>query len=114
MVAVLFCYINELMTIQGRALILSGLLALALIIYFAARYYSADLIHHVVEQSLIQKVPPGVDAQTASLRLEELLLAEPDKKARIRRLLAISEYLEKIQRLTSEEWDRPDELFLVR
>ena len=78
-------------------------MALALIIYCAARYYSPDLIHHVVEQSLIQKAPPGVDAQMARQRLEALLQAEPDEKARIQRLLEISAYLEKIQRLTPKE-----------
>jgi hypothetical protein len=102
------------MTIQKRVLILTALLALAFIIYGMTRYYSSELIHHIVEQSLIQKAPPGVDAQTASQRLEAIILAEPDKEARIRRLLRASEYLEKIQRLTPEEWDRPDELFLIR
>ena len=94
------------MTIQKRALVLAALLALALVIYFGAGYYSPDLIYHVVEQSLIQKAPSGVDAHMASRRLEELIRAEPDKKARMQKLLGISEYLEKIQRLTPEEWDR--------
>ena len=90
------------------------LLALALIIYCAARYYSTELIRHVVEQSLIQKAPPGVDAPEVRRRLEELLRAEPDKKARAQRLLRISGYLEKVQRLTAEEWDRPNESFLIQ
>jgi len=102
------------MTIQKRASILSALLALALVLYCTARYYSPNLIHHVVEQSIIQKAPPGIDASMARLRLEELVRAEPDKKALIQRLLRISEYLEKTQRLTSEEWDKLDELFLVQ
>ena len=97
------------MTIQKRASILSALLALALILYCLAGYYSTDLIYHVVEQSLIQKAPPDVDAPTVRRRLEELLRAEPDKKSRVQRLLRISEYLEKIQRLTPEEWNRPDD-----
>ncbi|MDR0311641.1 MAG: hypothetical protein LBJ21_08640 [Acidobacteriota bacterium] len=93
------------MTIKKRALILSALLAFALFLYGAVGYYSHDLIYHVVEQSLIQKAPAGVDSQEARLRLEALVGAEPDKKARVQRLLKISEYLEKIQRLTPEEWD---------
>ena len=92
------------MTIQKRASVLSALLALALILYCGARYYSSDLIYHVVEQSLIQKAPPGIDAPAA--RLRALVGAEPDKKARVQKLLRISEYLEKIQRMTHEEWDR--------
>ena len=99
------------MTIQKRAVIMSVLLALALILYCVARYYSPNLIHHVVEQSLIQKAPPHVDPPMARRRLESLLRAEPDKKARLHRLLKISEYLEKIQRITPEEWDGPDESF---
>ena len=99
------------MTIKKRALILAALAALALILYSAAGYYSPDLIRHVVEQSLIQKAPPGVDAPTVRRRLEEFVRAEPDKKARVRKLMGISEYLEKTQRLTPEEWDRLDEPF---
>ncbi|MCL2877379.1 MAG: hypothetical protein FWF13_01210 [Acidobacteria bacterium] len=102
------------MTIQKRALILSALAALALIFYCAAGYYSPDLIYHVVEQSLIQKAPPGVDAPAVRRRLEALVYAEPDKKARVQRLLEISGYLEKIRRLTPEEWDRPDKTFPVQ
>ena len=102
------------MSIRKRASILSALLALALIMYCAARYYSPDLIRHVVEQSLIQKAPPGIDAPTVRLRLDAFVRAEPDKKAQIQKLLRISEYLEKIQRLTAEEWDRADESFLIQ
>lgn len=102
------------MTIKKRASILSALLALALILYCAARHYSSDLVYHVVEQSLIQKAPPDIDPPAARRRLEAIILAEPDKKARLQRLLRISEYLEKIQRLTPEEWDSPDESFPVK
>ena len=102
------------MTIQKRALVLSALLALALVVYGAARHYSPALIHHVVEQSLIQKMPTGIDAPEARLRLDAVVNAEQGKEARIQRLLMISEYLEKIQRLTPEEWNQPDESFLIR
>ena len=93
------------MTTKKRVSIFSALLALALIVYCAAGYYSPYLIYHVVEQSLIQKAPPGVDAQEARRRFEAIVRAEPEKKARVQRMLKVSEYLEKIQRLTPEEWD---------
>lgn len=93
------------MTIQKRALILSALFAVALTFYSVAGYYSQNLIYHVVEQALIQKIPADVDSRTVKLRLEALVRAEPDKKVRIQRLLKISEYLEKKQRLTQEEWE---------
>ena len=99
------------MTIHKRASILSALLALALLFYFAARYYSPDLIRHVVEQSFIQKAPPDVDPSEARRRFESILGADADKKARLQSLLKISEYLEKIQSITPEEWNNPDESF---
>ena len=102
------------MTIKKRASILSVLPALAIIIYCSAGYYSPYLIHHVVEQSLIQKAPPGIDATAVRRRLDTLVSAEPDKKARVQRLLRISEYLEKIQRLSFEEWNMPDKSFLIK
>jgi len=101
------------MTIQKKALILSALLALSLILYCIAKYYSPNLIHHVVEQSLIQKAPPDIDAPEVRRRLEALIGAEPDKKARVQKLLRISEYLEKIQRISPEEWERLDEEWSV-
>ena len=100
------------MTIQKRASIISVLLVFAFILYCVARHYSPSLVYHVVEQSLIQKAPSHVDPPMARRRLESLLRAEPDNKARLHRLLKISEYLEKIQSITPEEWDGPDESFL--
>ena len=100
-----FCYIYVDMTIQKRASILSALAALVLILYCAAAYYSSNLIFHVVEQSLIQKAPSDIKASEVRRRLETLVHSEPNKKARLQRLLNISEYLEKVQRITHEEWE---------
>ena len=99
------------MTIQKRALIMLALLAFALTLYCVGRYSSPYLIYHVVEQSLIQKAPPFIDSTTARVRLESLIGTEPDKKVRMQRLLKISEYLEKTQRITPEEWNSLDEWF---
>jgi len=89
-------------------MVLAGLLVLALAAYGAARRYSPALARYVVEQSLIQKSPVGateVDATEVSRRLDACLAAEPDGEARLQKLLWISAQLEKVQRLTPEEWD---------
>jgi hypothetical protein len=93
-------------TIQKRSLIVGLLLAFALILYGAAKYYSPTLIFYVVEQSLIQKAPSGIDPARLHARLSELIAKDPDHMAQMRRLLHISQYLEKIQHLTLEDLDK--------
>ncbi len=79
--------------------------ALASVFVGVARHYSSSLVLYVVEQSLAQKAPPGTDSLVLRKRIHKLLAAAPDQKARMQRLLQISEYLEKIQYLTPEELD---------
>ena len=93
------------MTIRKRSLVLAVLLTAALIVFGTVRHYSPALIQHVVEQSLIQKAPGEVEAAMIRQQLEMCLNAEPDKQSRLRRLLQISAYLEKVQHLTPEEWN---------
>ena len=71
--------------------------------YGTAKYYSPALVRYVVEQSLMQKAPSGTDPIWLRKRFYELLSAAPDQKAQMEKLLGISAYLEKIQRLTPEE-----------
>lgn len=82
------------------------LLALALSAYAVARGYSPALIYYVVEQSLVQKAPAGVSAAEVRKRLQAHISAVPDPDARTRLLLQISTYLEKVQHLAGEEWNR--------
>jgi hypothetical protein len=84
---------------------MAALLIFALTSYGIARHYTPALILYVVEQSLIQKAPPGIQAQMVHQRLHTLLSKIPDQNTRMERLLRISQYLEKIQHLTTEEWD---------
>jgi len=93
------------MTIWKRSLVAAVLLTVALIVYGAVRYYSPALIQHVVEQSLVQKAPDDIELSMIKQRLGMCLNAEPDKQSRLRRLLQISAYLEKVQHLTPEEWN---------
>ena len=93
------------MTIQKRSMIVIGLGILALTSYGAAKYFSPALILHVVEQSLLQKAPLETDPSLIRKQLHSLLSAAPDQKTEMERLLYISAYLEKVQRLTPEELD---------
>ena len=93
------------MTIQKRSVVMAALLALGLFGYAAARYYSPALVFYVVEQSLVQKAPSGTDRLLIHERLHALVLAIPDPKARMEKLLQISEYLEKVQGLKPEKLD---------
>ena len=94
------------MAIQKRSIIVGILFAFALTLYGAAKYYSPFLIRHVVEQSLKQKAPPGTDIAHLQDRVRAHLSTAADQNAKIKRLLRISEYLEKVQHLTPEELDK--------
>ncbi len=94
------------MTIQIRSLIVGTLFAFALVLYGAAKYYSPALIRYVVEQSLMQKAPSGTDPAQLHQRLQAHLSTASDQNAQLKRLLRISEYLEKVQHLAPGELDR--------
>ena len=71
-------------------------------LYATAEYNSLMLAEYIVEQTLIQKAPPGTDPVKVHKRLEELLTTEPDRHARINLLFAFSGYLEKVQALSPQ------------
>ena len=93
------------MTVQKRLIAACTVLAFASILYGAGRHYSPALIRHVVEQSLIQKAPSGADPVYLQNRMRAILSKIPDRNAQTRKLLQISEYLEKIQFLTPADLD---------
>jgi hypothetical protein len=94
------------MTIQKRSIVIAALFALASVFYGVARHYSPYLVLYVVEQSLAQKAPSGTDSNLLRARLHALLSVTPDQDAQMKRLLRISQYLEKVQSLTPEELDK--------
>ena len=98
------------MTFQKRLMVVMALGIFALASYATARHYSPALVVYVVEQSLIQKAPLGIDPALLHERLHQLLSGAPDPKAQMGELLRISVYLEKVQRLTPEELDELLEL----
>ena len=93
------------MTIKKRSVVMAAFLAFGLTSYGIARHYTPSLILYVVEQSLIQKAPEGIKPYMVHRRLDTFLSAMPDQNARIETLLRISQYLEKTQHLTAEEWE---------
>ena len=84
------------------AAVLSGF---AVALYMASGYYSAALTAYVVEQTLVQKLPQGANPALARSRLREALDSVPDRKARLRKLLSMSQFLERRQLLTPRELD---------
>jgi hypothetical protein len=94
------------MTIRKRSIAIGLLFVCASVLYGAAKYYSPSLVRYVVEQSLLQKAPSGTNNASLHERFSALLSAAPDKDTQMERLLQISEYLEKVQRLNFEQLDQ--------
>ncbi len=88
-----------------RLAVIAALATGALIAYGTSRYYSTALITCVVEQALLQKLPQDVDPAMVHNRFNSLLSAMPNRQARLEKLLSMSQYLEKLQRLTPRELD---------
>ncbi len=93
------------MTIRNRSLVLGLLLVIGLGLYGAAKQYSPSLVLYVVEQSLIQKAPAGVNVSRLHERFRARVFSAPDNASRMERLLVISQYLEKVQHLTVQQLD---------
>jgi len=91
------------MKIQNRVAIVVLIAAISSFLYVAARHYSPSLVLYVVEQALMQKAPPEIPPAVLHERLHALLAATPDENERMKKLLRISERLEKVQKLTPEE-----------
>ncbi len=90
----------------GQRLVVVGSIALLfLLIYGIAKSYSNDIVAYVVEQALLQKIPEGTDPGPVRKRFESLLASAPED-VKLLKLMALSSYLEKVQKLTPGELDR--------
>lgn len=94
------------MSFRRRAGIVGLLFVVFLVAYGTARFYSHTLVIYVVEQALIQKAPAGTDPALIRMRFHALLATVPDNNAKLAKVLAMSQYLEKVQTLTSEELEQ--------
>ncbi len=72
-------------------------------IYLAAKVCAGSIVAYVVEETLIQKAPPGTDPRVLRSRLESRLTACPDKASRLQRLMEIAQTLERVQALTPDQ-----------
>jgi hypothetical protein len=94
------------MSFRRRAGIVGVLSVMALAAYGTARYFSDSLVFYVVEQSLLQKAPPGMDPTMIRARFRTLLSNIPDRNARLARALAISQSVERVQTLAPTELEQ--------
>jgi hypothetical protein len=94
------------MSIRKRSAVLGIIAALSLIFYGAVKYNSYVLVEYVVEQTLIQKAPDGMNPAGIRERFRELLDSKGDRKARTDLLFEISGELEKVQVLTPQAMAR--------
>jgi hypothetical protein len=91
------------MTLRRR-LGIAALLALpVLVIYGLGRYYSPDIITLIVEQSLIEKAPPGTNPEVVTARFHRLMAGCATHDAKMQTLLQLSQYLEKVQEISVPE-----------
>ncbi len=90
-----------------QRLVVSGLFAaIALSSFAVAKHFSSSMIAYVVEEALVQKLPSGYDPQLARSKFRSVLSELPDRKARVEKLLSMSQYLEKLQVLEPREVDQ--------
>lgn len=93
------------MAFRQRLGILGLLGFLALAVDGMGRYYSPILMAYVVEQTMIEKSPPGTDRAMLRSRFEALVSASHSREGKYKVLLQLSQFLEKVQELTKPELD---------
>jgi len=93
------------MKLAQRLGILGILAAMFLAAYGLGRLYSAALVAYIVEHALIEKSPAGTDPESIRKRLAARAPDSAGSEERLRRLLAISQRLEKVQKLAPVELD---------
>ena len=91
------------MTMRKRSLAMGLIFIFCAILYGTAKFNSPFLVKYVVEQTLIQKAPPGTDPVKIHMRLKELLAQAPDRRGKIDILFRISRQLEKVQTLSHQD-----------
>jgi hypothetical protein len=91
------------MNLRRRLTVLVILAASFFALYGLGKHYSPALVRYVVIQALLEKAPAGTDPAWVSARVSALADSAPGREAGMARLMAISQQIEKIQRLTEEQ-----------
>jgi hypothetical protein len=86
--------------------VMGAFLTAALAVFGTAKFYAPALTIYVTEQTLIQKSPAGTNLENLDRRFHAYISSLPDTKTRLAAVMAISQYLEKIQHLAPQELDR--------
>ncbi len=94
------------MALKLRLIVAGLVMGLGLSALAVATHYSGPMIAYVVEEALVQKLPAGSNSRLARSEFHAMLAQIPDQKERLERLLAISQYLEKLQVLEPRDMDR--------
>jgi hypothetical protein len=84
-------------------MVLLILIASFLALYGLGRHYSPALVRYVVLQALLEKAPAGTDPAWVTARVTALSNPSAGEAAGMARMMAISQQLEKMQRLTEEQ-----------
>jgi hypothetical protein len=92
-------------TFLQRVEILGLLLLVFLMIYGVARHYSSAIVAYVVEEALLQKAPEGMSPAMVRQRFDAALASTP-QQVKLLKLLSLSNYIEKVQKLPPAELDR--------
>jgi hypothetical protein len=97
---------TERTVVNGRLLIMSVLAAVAAGSYGVLRHYSPSLVGYVVEQTLLQKAPDGSNPLEVRRSYQAWLGGFGDGNVRLERLFAMSQQLEKVQKLSDLEMNQ--------
>ena len=91
------------MPIRKRLGIAVILVLPALAAYILGRQYAPDVITFVVEHTLVEKSPPGTDSELVKSRFRNMIAGCATTETRMRTLLQLSQYMEKVQELSIPE-----------
>jgi hypothetical protein len=91
------------MILSRRLMVLVLVAGLFLGSYGTGRYYSPALVRFIVTHALIEKSPPGMDPAIIRSRLAGLGSGGHGSAAEMAKWLAISQRLEKMQRMSAAD-----------
>ncbi len=93
------------MALRNRLATLGILGAVAIACYGTAKHYSPAMVIFVVEQALLQKAPAALSPVVVTREYRELMESLPTRDDKLKRALVLSQYLEKVQRLSQTQFD---------